>query len=75
MRAHRVTRKECDALLAVLAEEPDGTLPWDRLTGPAIYTANRLAHLGHADIIRASDTVVLRITAAGRKHLVEEITP
>lgn len=69
----RITRAEREALLKALDREPDGALPWTRLNGRAIYTANRLADAGHAVISRTGDGAVLRITTAGRKHL-EEIT-
>lgn len=69
----RITKAERETLLKALASEPGQTLPWSRLTGRGIYTANRLSDAGYADIVRKTGYAVLVLTPAGRKHL-KEIT-
>ena len=64
----QVTTEDRRRLLARLADADGYTIPWQRLTGAGIYTANALARLGYARISKEGDWT-LELTARGFHQL------
>lgn len=64
----QVTTEDRRRLLARLADADGHTIPWQRLTGAGVYTANALARLGYARINKKGDWT-LELTARGLHQL------